>query len=148
MNDAGQTGFERWLRSITLKPAPPGLREKVLKAAARSREDAAWTTPLLRRWSAACAAIVLVVSVADGLLSRAQRSRLTVLGGGPRPTIVRPDDETNVLAEVLGEAAAGKLVAMEKAAGRRRSVRKPGGDELRELELMMEGGDESQKDLH
>ncbi len=147
MKDAGSSGFERWLKSITLKPAPPGLREKVLKAAARRRAEASWTTPLLRRWLAASAAVVLVVSVADGLVSGAQRSRLMALGGGPRPSIVRPDDETKVLAEVLGEAAAGKLAAMEMAAGSRRSVRKPAGDELRELELIMEGGDESQKDL-
>ncbi len=147
MKDTGSSSFERWLRSVTLKPAPPGLRDKVLKAAARRREEAAWTTPLLRRGLAACASIVLVVSVADGLVSGAQRSHLMALGGGPRPSIVRSDDETKVLAEVLGEAAAGKLAAMEMAAGSWRSVRKPAGDELRELELIMEGGDESQKDL-
>jgi len=148
MNDAGQTGFERWLRSVKLKPAPPALRDRVLAAAADYRERKAWTTPLLRRWLAVCAAAVLVVSVADGLMSGAQRGRLIALSGGPRLAPIRPDDDAAKLAEVLGDNAASKLVAMEKAAGRRRTVRRPEADEIRQIELLMEGPDESQKDLH
>ncbi len=148
MKDTVPKGFERWLRSVTLKPSPPELRGKILKAAAEYREREAWTTPLLRRWLAACAVLLLVVSVADGLISRMQRNRLIALGGGPRPALVRQDDEGALLAEALGGAVAGKLVAMEKAAGRRRSVRRPEADEIRELELLKEGADEGQKDLY
>jgi hypothetical protein len=148
MKDAAPSGFERWLRSITLKPAPPDLRPKILRAAAEYRERKAWTTPLLRRWLAVCAAAVLVVSVADGLISRTQRESLIALAGGPRVVTVRPDDDVTVLAEALGDAAAGKLAAMDRAAGRRRSVRRPEADEIRQIELLMEGADESQKDLH
>jgi hypothetical protein len=148
MKDAGSSGFERWLRSITLKPAPPALRERVLAAAAEYRERKAWTTPLLRRWLAVCAAAVLAVSVADGLMSGTQRSRLIALGGGPRPSPIRPNDEAAVLAEALGDAVASKLVAMESAAGRRRSGRRREGEDIRQLEILMEGADESQKDLH
>ncbi len=146
--DGERRDIEGLLGSVKLKAAPPELREKVLRAAAKRREETAWTTPLLRQCMVACAALLLVVSIADGLMSRTQRDRLIALGGGPRPSVARPDDEAAVLAEVLGNTAASELVAMETAAGRRRSVRRPQGDEIRQIELLMEGTDESQKDLH
>ena len=148
MKDAISKGFERWLRSVTLKPSPPELRGKILKAAADYRERKTWTTPLLRRWLAVCAAVVLVVSVADWLLSGAQRSRLIALGGGPRPSPIRPDDEAAVLAEVLEGTISPKMLVRETTGIRRRPARKPVNDDLVQLELLMEETHESQKSPH
>jgi len=73
--------IERLLKSVKLKPARLGLREKVLKRAGQYREEAAWTTPLLRWCLGGCAAVLLIVFVADGRISGAQRDRLTALAG-------------------------------------------------------------------
>ena len=148
MKDTVPKGFERWLRSVTLKPSPPDLRHKVLKAAAEYRERKAWTTPLLRRCFAACAAVLLVVFVADGLVSRAQRDRFIALAGGPRPAPMQPDDDRALLTEVLGESTTPEMLARERAELRRRNIRISRADDYLQLERLMEDGNESQKDPH
>jgi hypothetical protein len=67
---------ENLLKSVAPKPAPKGLRERVLRAAARSRATDSATTPLLRMCLAGCAVILIVVSLIDGLASRSENARL------------------------------------------------------------------------
>jgi len=148
MKDTVPKGFERWLRSVTLKPSPPDLRHKVLKAAAEYRERKAWTTPLLRRCFTACAVVLMAVFIADGLVSRAQRMQLIALAGGPRPTPIQPDDEGALLAEVLGGAVNPRMMAQETAESRRRTIRKTASDDLLQIERLTEDAHESPEDLH
>lgn len=116
MKGNGDRNIEEMLRSAELKPASPGLREKVLQAAARHKEDAAWTTPLLR-WCLACCAIALsVIFVADGLVARTQRNRLQALFDGSRLAQNRTDDESRVLAEVLGKSVSRNLLVQNELA--------------------------------
>lgn len=88
MKGNGDRNVEEMLRSAELKPAPPGLREKVLKAAANHKEEAAWTTPLLRWCLAGCVVALSVIFVADGLVTRTQQNRLQAVldGFGRRRT--------------------------------------------------------------
>jgi len=148
MKDTVPKGFERWLRSVTLKPSPPDLRHKVLTAAAEYRERKAWTTPLLRRCFAACAVVLMAVFIADGVVSKAQRMQFIALAGGPRPAPVRPDDEGALLAEVIGDAMTPMMLARERAELRHRNIRITRADDYLQLERLMEDGNESQKDLH
>jgi hypothetical protein len=76
MKDVEGRDIEGLLRSVRLKPAPPGLRERVLKASGRAREEAAWTTPRLRRCLAGCAVVLAAVLISDAALNRGQQHRL------------------------------------------------------------------------
>ncbi len=140
--------IERSLRSVTLKAAPPELREKVLRAAAKRREETAWTTPLLRRCLVACAIVLLVVFVADGLISRTQKDRFIALTGGPRPAASRSDDESALLAEALGGTVSPGIMAQEMGERRKRVIRITAKEDLLQIERLMEDGNESQKNLH
>jgi hypothetical protein len=71
------------LESVTPKPAPAGLREKVVGAAARSRATDSTATPLLRMCLAGCAVILIVVSLADALASKNELNRLRAIVGTP-----------------------------------------------------------------
>ena len=83
------------LRSVIPAPAPPGLREKLLKAAsAASRADSP-ATPLLRICLAGCAVTLLVVSLADALTSKNELSRFRAMLGAPMPSHESPTPVTH-----------------------------------------------------
>lgn len=111
MTPEEERDIERRLRSLALRPARPGLREKVLEAAAKHKKEAAWTTPRLRWCLAGCMAVLAVVFVIDAGLGRKQQSRLQALMDGSPRMHDRAADESRVLAEVLGEPVDRKLVA-------------------------------------
>jgi hypothetical protein len=142
-------GIEVRLREIRLKPAPPGLRRKVLDAAAKHKEESAWTTPLLRWCLAGCVAVLLVVFLADGLVSRSQTGRLQALLDGSRQARSRTDEGSRVLAEVLGEPVRpGLLVQSEMAAEKQAKVEQTRRKEiLRELLREDFDGNESKKNI-
>ncbi len=73
------------LRSVIPAPAPPGLREKLLKAASAARRADSPATPLLRICLAGCAVTLLVVSLADALASKDESSRFRAIRGTPLP---------------------------------------------------------------
>jgi|GEM_PF-948059 len=148
MNEDEARDVEERLKEIQVKPAPPGLRRRVLDAAAKHKEGSAWTTPLLRWCLAACAAVILVVFLADGFISRSQTHRLEALLDGSRPATSWTDDGSRALAEVLGEPVAGKLLARSETAAELREK----GEPLRREEILKElltedfDGSESKKD--
>ncbi len=141
--------IERRLRSMALRPARPGLREKVLAAAAKRKQETAWTTPRLRWCLAGCAAVLAVVFIADAGLGRKQQTRLQALMDGSPRMQDRAADESRVLAEVLGEPVDRQLVARneriasaEKRAGHVRRERV-----LKELLKEVFDGSEGAKDI-
>jgi hypothetical protein len=150
MKGNGDRNVEEMLRSAELKPAPPGLREKVLQAAAKHKEEAAWTTPLLRWCLAGCAVALSVIFVADGLVARTQRDRLQAFFDGSRPARNSADDNSRVLAEVCGESVTGKMLAQNELA----LAQKPKANELRREDMIREllkedfDGSESTKNSH
>ncbi len=150
MTREGNGDIEKRLRSLTLKPAPPGLREKVLQAAAKNKGEAAWTTPLLRWSLAGCAAVLALVFIADAALSRNQQSRLHALMDGSPLMQDRAADENRVLAEVLGEPVGRKLFAQDG----RIAAEERGAGQARREELLKEllkedfDGSESQENSH
>ena len=118
MKKSMDPGTEKLLGSVTPKPAPAGLREKVLAAASRSIRQESAATPLLRTCLAGCAVILLVISIADALATKNESARLMAVLGtqisgpevyGPAERIVDPlfdqlkADRTIILADGKGE---------------------------------------------
>jgi hypothetical protein len=93
---------EEFLKRFSLQPPPPGLRQKVLVAAAKKRADERARSPL--RWKAALALFVLGFSavLADAALSRIQDSRLAGLLGSPSLGRQNENSRQELMAEVLG----------------------------------------------
>jgi hypothetical protein len=141
--------IEKGLRSLKLKPAPPGLREKIVATAQKRKEDESWTTPLLQWCLAVCAAVLLAVFVVDGLVTRSQARHLQAMLDGSRPAMSRGDDGTPVLAEVLGEPAVEKLIARSEAdtARQARAEQIHREEILKELLLEDFDGNESKKNI-
>jgi len=142
--------IEGWLKSLTPKPAPPGLREKVLRAAAERKEETAWTTPLLRWGLAGCAVVLMVIFITDATLGRRQQARLQALLDGSQRIQSEAADESRLLAEALGEPAGRELVAQN---GRASADRIRVGQVRREevLKALLEedfDGSESKKNSH
>jgi hypothetical protein len=142
--------LEKRLKGLEFKPAPPDLRERALKAAAKYKEETGWTTPLLRRCLAGCGVILALVFFTDLFLSRAQQNRLQVLLDGSSQVRGPADDQSRFLDEVLGDLGGlNRVVQKEMAVGRRKKaeqVRR--ADILKELlkEDFVDG--EPTKDLH
>jgi hypothetical protein len=134
MKGNGDRDVEEMLRSAELKPAPLGLKEKVLKAAAESAEAKAWTTPMLRWCLAGCAVALSVIFVADGLVSRTQRDRLQALFDGSRPARSPADDGSRMLADVYGGSVAGTMLAQNELA----LAQNPKANELRRENMIRE----------
>jgi hypothetical protein len=142
--------LERWLNGLEFKPAPSDLREKVLRAAVKYKEETAWTTPLLRKCLAGCGILLALIFLTDHLLSRAQQDRVQALLDRSRQVRGQADDQTRFLAEVLEDLGGStKLVQKEMAVGReKKAERVRRADILRELlkEEFIDG--ERTKDFH
>lgn len=120
---------ERLLGSVTPKPAPAGLREKVLGAAARSRAADSATTPLLRICVAGCAVILLVVFIGGALASKHESRRLMAMLGTPISGPEVPEPAEEIVDPLLDQRRADRLIVLADGKGERRTHR-----DLRELE--------------
>jgi hypothetical protein len=150
MNDTDDWDVEGLLRSARLKPAPPGLREKVLEAAAKHKEETAWTTPRLRWCLAGCTVVLAVIFIMDAGLSRRQQNRLQAFLDGSRLTQNQAGDESRVLAEVLGADVNRKLLARNDLS----VAQQIKAEQLRREDILKElleedfDGSESEKNSH
>ncbi len=120
---------EKLLESVTPKPAPAGLREKVLAAASRSIRQEPAATPLLRTCLAGCAVILIIVSLADALAAKHESIRLMAVLGTQisGPEISGPAEE--IVDPLLDQLRAGRLIILADGKGERRTHR-----DLREWE--------------
>ncbi len=91
MKDARARDIESLLGSVTPASAPPGLRERILGAAASDLSRRA-ASPLVRAGLGACAALALFVVVADWALGRAENKRLAAFAGPAIQADSGPDD--------------------------------------------------------
>ncbi|HYA48975.1 MAG TPA: hypothetical protein VEG35_04680 [Burkholderiales bacterium] len=144
MRSNGDRNIEELLGSAKLKPVPPGLREKVLRAAAGHKEARAWTTPLLRWGFVGCAAVLLAIFLADGVVSRDQRSRLQALFAGAGPERNQADEASRLLVEIYGESVAGKDIVKKELGMARRPKLERLRPQDRVRELLKEDFDGSQ----
>jgi hypothetical protein len=140
---------EHRLKRLDIKPLPPGLRERILEAAATRRRETAWTTPGLRWALAACAAVLAVIFLMDAALGRRQQARLQVLLDGSQRIQSQAADETRLLAEALGEPVGRELVAQNGRAADRIRVEQVRREEVLKA-LLKEDFDvsESKKNSH
>ncbi len=92
---------EEFLKRFSFRPPPPGLRRKVLSAAAKKRSDEGVWSPLWWRTALALLVLGFAAFLADHALSRAQVRRLSVLLGGPSGGRQTEDIRQELRAEVL-----------------------------------------------
>ncbi len=150
MKNREDQDVENLIRSIKLSPARSGLREKVLDAAAKHKEETAWTTPRLRWCLAGCAVVLALIFIMDAGLSRRQQNRLQALLDGSRLTQIQAGDESLVLAEVLGEDVNRKLLAHNELS----VAQQIKAEQLRREDLLRElleedfDGNEGEKNSH
>ncbi len=105
---------ERLLRSIVPPPAPPGLRERILRTAQEGRQARAWTTPGLRVVLAVCAGLMICALGLDAIASRRQTFRIqALLGGAPAPWTESSRDGAELAAELGGPLDARLLAQLE-----------------------------------
>jgi hypothetical protein len=124
MKKMSDSETEDLINSAKPKPAPAGLREKVVGAAARSRAADSATTPLLRFWITGCAVVILVISVADAFVTRNQSAHIQFMLAGPllnSDTTSRAATADEELTDPLLEGMKAnrlRLIADGKGAGR------------------------------
>lgn len=92
--------IERSLGQLVPKPAPPGLRERVLDSAIEVRKNAAMT-PRMRTVAVVCSILIVAVLGVDPLISRHEAARMAALLDG-RSSARTAGEEASDLAEVLG----------------------------------------------
>jgi hypothetical protein len=92
---------EEFLKRFSFRPPPPGLRRKVLSAAAKKRSDEGVLSPLWWRTALALLVLGFVAFLADTAMSRAQVRRLNGLLGGPSGGRQTEDIRQELRAEVL-----------------------------------------------
>jgi hypothetical protein len=149
-NEAQNTDIEPLLRSLPLKPAPPGLRERVLKPAKAEREARAWTTPLLRACLAACAGLLMLIFALDAVATRSQTVRLQALLGATRTTQSEAGREWASLDKDLGDSLTPDELAREKRilAFRQKAYPVPAGRYSREFDREVFDGHELSENLN
>ena len=105
--------LEKTLAELVPRPAPPGLKGRILASADEVKERVVMTP---RMWSVAAACLVLIaaVLVGDAIISRSQMDEIFALVGRPSAPAPPAQDLSSVLAE-LGAAGVG----MEVRAGER-----------------------------
>ena len=96
----GQADTEGELRRLVPKPAPPGLRQKVLSTALEARRNAV-LTPGMRALAVACSIVIVAALAIEPLVGRHEAARMTALLDG-RPSARTVGEEAFDLAEALG----------------------------------------------
>ena len=96
----GPADTEGELRRLIPKPAPPGLRQKVLSTALEARRNAV-LTPGMRKLAGACSIVIVAVLAIEPLVGRHEAARMTALLDG-RSSARTAGEEAYDLAELLG----------------------------------------------
>ena len=118
--------IEESLKRIVPKPAPPGLRQRVLASALESRKDAA-LTPRMRIAAIVCSILIVAILGADSLLGRHESAQIAALLDG-RPSVRAVAEDASDLAEVMGgqcadEDAVKRLQIMAATTARKNQER-------------------------
>lgn len=150
MKNGQEHDIEKQLRSVRLRPAPPGLREKILGTAQKRKEAMAWMTPVLWKCLAGCAVLLAVIFIADALLSRNQSHRLQAVLKEPAIMQHHQSEEGLVLAEDLEAVVGPKILATKKMANAPRTHAEQAQRERILRELLKEDfvDSETTKNLH
>jgi len=129
MKEDENRDIESLLKAIRLRPAPAGLRDKVLRAASQSRTQNSVMTPLLWRWVSCCALVLAVVLALDASLAGKQAKHLQSYLGGSQLSRDAQDMSWSELAKDLDESADSKLFAQARwqMAAQRKTQGEPGG---------------------
>jgi hypothetical protein len=114
MKEDKQQDIEKYLRSFVLRPAPRGLRKRVLDAAAERKITSPALTPFLRTCFAGCAAVLIIIFAADALISRSERARFEAFLGKTHAPQAETDPEFSTLAEITGMPSAYLQIARKK----------------------------------
>ncbi len=93
---------EKGLSSLSTRPAPAGLKQRVLGSAREAKERAAYT-PKMLAVGLACLVLIFAVSLADAALARSSEGRLRSFlnESGPKSTV--EEDMRPLLLEIGAE---------------------------------------------
>ena len=115
--------IEKSLLSLSPRPVPPGLREKVLGSALITRQGLVMT-PGIWAAAAACVAFMAVAVLGDAVLTKTQNNNLRALLNGrgvSRPTL---EDSGPLLAEIHGEIPELEKTGLERMAMTRPAIKR------------------------
>ncbi len=92
---------EDWLRSFSLRPAPPVLKEKILHSVSHKKRSSSVITPWFGKGFLATLILLIVVIAVDAAVSSTQIKRLSsLLGIHQEPTFAQ-EEEWSLLKEII-----------------------------------------------
>ena len=143
--------IEKTLLSLSPKPVPQGLRERVLDSALEKRRDLVMT-PWMRAVAGVCAALIAVAVLGDAAVTRAQNDTLRALLNGRGVSRPAVEDAGPFLAEIFGEVGDRERAGLERVALARPATRSVSLQDIEEARERLKGWldheDESAETLH
>lgn len=138
MKETRERDIEKLLGSVTPASAPPGLRDRILGEAARELSKRA-ASPAVRASFGGCAALALIVVVADWALGRAENARLAAFAGPERRT-----ESQAAVGTALEDVLSGMPLLARKLAARPEARPRSGSRSWDPLKEDFDGGQDSE----
>jgi hypothetical protein len=94
---------EDFLRTFSLKPAPPKLKDRILVNAIQRKKSTHVMTPLLWKGLVGCLFLLIIVLAVDAGLSKIQNERYISITGMPKTPPDEATDDWTMLHDILWE---------------------------------------------
>lgn len=94
---------EDFLKTFSLKSAPPGLKEKILHSALHKKQTSPVITPLLWKGFVATLILLIIVIAVDATVSSTQYDRLSSFLGTPQASSATQEEEWSMLKDIIWE---------------------------------------------
>jgi len=92
-----------FLKAFSLKPAPPGLKEKILHPVPRRKKPPHTITPLLWKGFVATLILLILVIAVDATVSSNQNNRLSSFLDRPQESTAAQEEEWSMLKDIIWE---------------------------------------------
>jgi len=116
---------EDFLRTFFLKPAPPGLKDKILDNAIQKKKTNHVMTPILWKGLMGCLFLLIIVLAVDAGVSKIQSNRINNITGMSKIPSAETRDDWTLLHDVLwepldstGDTGKAKFHALQKKKGK------------------------------
>lgn len=105
---------EDFLRTFSLKTAPPGLKEKILAGALQKRNANNGMTTFLRKGFMGCFILLFIVIAVDATISRAQNRRFSSFLDKHQESASNAEEEWSMLKDIIWEPLDSTKNAVKK----------------------------------
>ncbi len=130
MRKVGNKQTEDFLRMFSLKPSPPGLKEKILDDTLQKQNSNHARTAFLWKGFVGCLFLLFLVIVVDAAISKAQKNRFSSILDTPQESLNTQEEEWSMLKEIIGETLGSSenalinkfYVMQEKSKNKRRQL--------------------------